>query len=510
MKRCMEKVNDIILEMKDIVKDFPGVRALDGVNFEAKKGEILALVGENGAGKSTLMKILSGVYPYKTYEGEGIIYGERECFYRTLDAQQKGIAIIHQELNLIPKLSVAENIFLGNERTRFGVIDYEQILVETKRVLKKLGIELDPETKIIDLGIGKQQMVEIAKALRVKAQILILDEPTSALSDKEIKLLFDTLRALKEQGVTSIYISHKLEEVFEISERIVVLRDGKTVGGGDTSKLTIGEVVAMMVGRKIEEMFPKEKPAFKDVLLKVKNFSVNHPFLPGEKVVQDINFEVRAGEVLGIAGLMGSGRSELVTALFGAFPADTSGEIYIRGKKVKIKSPYCAIREGIGLATEDRKQFGLILQMSVKENISIAMLKSLSRFGIIDEIEDRKLTERFVDELKIKTPDIETKVDNLSGGNQQKVILARWLATNPKILILDEPTRGVDVGAKVEIYKIMNELAGEGIAIIMVSSSLPEVLKMSDRILVMKEGELKKELNTIDATQELIMRFATG
>jgi len=503
-------VAEAILELKNIVKDFPGVRALDQVDLQIEQGEIHGLVGENGAGKSTLLKILSGVHPCGAYEGEVYVRGELKRFHNTREAEESGIAIIHQELSLIPELSVAENIFLGHEPKRGTFLDWKTVYRESRRILEQMGIEIDPRIKIKQLGVGKQQMVEIAKALRLKAEILLLDEPTSALTDREIEILFSTLFKLKKEGVTCVYISHHLDEVFAVADRCTVLRDGKTVGTEDIKDLDEDRVVSMMVGRKIDDMYPEREARIGDVVLEVKDFCVDHPFLPGEKIVKDINFQLRSGEVLGIAGLMGSGRSELVTALFGAFPADCRGRILIKGKSHRFNNCREAIAAGLSLVTEDRKAFGLVLEMGVGENITLAGLDQLSRCMVVDEMREHKVRHRWIEELRIKVPNVREPVKNLSGGNQQKVVLGKWLATGATIFLLDEPTRGVDVGAKVEIYRVINRLLEEGMAIVMVSSSLPEILKMSDRILVMSQGRQMAILQAREADQELIMKYATG
>lgn len=501
---------EIKLEIRHITKDFPGVRALDDVSFEVIKGEVLGLVGENGAGKSTLMKILSGVYPYPTYDGEIYLNGKLIKFANPKEAMESGIAIIYQELNLIPGLTVAENIFLGREPTAFGRINWNGLYSDARILLSQLNIQLDPKELVKDLSIGKQQMVEIAKSLSCNAQILILDEPTSALTEFEVESLFNMIKSLKVSGVTMIYISHKLDEVFRITDRIAVLRDGKVIDMQKTSDLSRDRLVSMMVGRDIKDMYPKQTHAKEGVVLEVRNFCVDHPFLVGEKIVRDVSFKVKRGEILGIAGLMGSGRSELVTAIFGAFPADSFGEIYLEDRRIDITSPYEAIDRGIGLVTEDRKLFGLVLSMSVGANLSLANLDRLSKFQIIKKREESSMIDDFITNLKIKTYSKDILVSYLSGGNQQKVVIGKWLATNPKVLLLDEPTRGVDVGAKVEIYQLMNDLTKKGVAIVMVSSDLPEVLSLSDRILVMHQGRVHIELQRNEATQEKIMHYATG
>ncbi|MDD4879406.1 MAG: sugar ABC transporter ATP-binding protein [Candidatus Omnitrophica bacterium] len=504
--------NPVILETRNITKDFPGVRALDSVSFQLKKGEVLGLVGENGAGKSTLMKIFSGAYPSNTYTGEIFIEGKRCVFNGPKDSQGAGIAIIYQELNLIPELTVAENIFLGREPTvgKTDIIDRKKLFSRAKDPLGLLNIPLPAQEQIKNLSIGKQQMVEIAKALSYSAKILILDEPTSALTEQEVEVLLKLIDSLRARGVSMIYISHKLDEIFKITDSVTVMRDGKTVASRRTAELSRQEMVSLMVGRNIEDMYPKKAAAIGEAVLEVKDLFVSHPFLVGEKVVKEVSFKVRKGEVLGISGLMGSGRSELVTSIFGAFPADSSGEVYVEGKRVRIRSPYEAINYGLGLVTEDRKLYGLVLGMQVGENITLTCLEKLSWHQIIMRRRENELINKYIGALRVKTRSSETVVNTLSGGNQQKVVIAKWLATGPKVLLLDEPTRGVDVAAKAEIYQLMDNLAGEGLGIVMVSSDLPEVLSMSDRILIMHEGRMVKELQKNEATQEKIMFYATG
>jgi len=508
-------MSEVVLKMEHIVKEFPGVRALDNVSFEARASEILALVGENGAGKSTLMKVLSGVWPYPTYQGDIFIRGERKRFYNTRDAEESGVAIISQEFNLIPELSVAENIFLDRQPTNsMGAIDWRKLNSDTKALLDELGIrDFKPADQVKHITVGKQQMVEIAKALAKRARILVLDEPTSALTDREVTDLFSIIRKLKRDGVCMCYISHKMEEIKEIADRVVVLRDGQTIGDvtpiGD---ITLEQIIARMVGRDIKDMFPRSARQRGERLLEVRNLEVDHPELPGEKRVKKASFSAYRGEILGISGLMGAGRTELVSAIFGANPQATHGEVLIEGKKVEIRSPADAIDHGIALLTEDRKALGLFLGQSVAFNTTIASLQTISTrlTGVIDAGRERALVEKYVAQLGVKTPDIDTVVETLSGGNQQKIILGKWLNASPKIFILDEPTRGIDIGAKVEIYRLLDRLAGEGVAIMVISSELPEVLGLSDRILVMSEGVIVSEFTREQATKEAIMEFATG
>jgi D-xylose transport system ATP-binding protein len=511
----MERAPEVVLRMEHIVKEFPGVRALDDVNFEARSGEVLALIGENGAGKSTLMKVLGGVWPYPTYQGDIFIHGESRRFYNTREAEQAGVAIIYQELNLIPELSVAENIFLDRQPTSgLGAIDWRRLNSDTRALLDELGIrDFKPTDQVRSLTVGKQQMVEIAKALSKRASILVLDEPTSALTDREVTDLFRIIRRLKQDGVCMCYISHKMEEIKEIADRVVVLRDGQTIGNvTPIADITLDQIITRMVGRDIKDMFPASPRRRGDKILEVRNLEVDHPDLPGEKSVKDASFSAYRGEILGISGLMGAGRTELVSAIFGACPDTMHGDVLIEGKKVDVRSPADAIKHGLALLTEDRKALGLFLEQSIAFNTTISSLQTISTgtIGVIDAGRERALVENYVAQLGIKTPDIDTIVGTLSGGNQQKVILGKWLNAGPRIFILDEPTRGIDIGAKVEIYKLLNRLAGQGVAVIIISSELSEILGMSDRILVMSEGAIVAEFAREQATRETIMEFATG
>lgn len=501
---------DHILNMKNIVKEFPGVKALSDVSFDVKRGEIHALCGENGAGKSTLMKVLSGVYPYGTYSGNIIIDGKEVKFNNIKEAEAAGITIIYQELTLVKYLSVGENIFIGNEPNKHGIIDWDKIYSESKKWLKEVGLSINPETKVMNLGVGQQQLVEIAKALSKNAKILVLDEPTAALAEGEVENLMNILKKLRKKGVTCIYISHKLEEIFKITDKVTVLRDGQSISTDATVDLNEDKIISRMVGRDMEERFPRVPHIAEEIVFEVKKFSVYDPEIPGKKLVDNISFKVRKGEILGFAGLVGAGRSELMMALFGAWPGKCEGEVYIDGKRVQIKNPVDAINQGIGLVSEDRKRYGLILKMDVLKNTTLANLKEVSNGFVLDTNKEIKISDKYVKELKTKTSSLECCVNNLSGGNQQKVVIAKWLMTKPKILILDEPTRGIDVGAKYEIYNIMNELIDKGVVIIMISSELPEILGMSDRIIVMHEGELTGDYLYEDATSQKIMYSATG
>ncbi|MDF2594260.1 MAG: Monosaccharide-transporting ATPase [Clostridia bacterium] len=507
-------MSDYILEMKNITKEFPGVKALDNVSFKVKKGEIHALVGENGAGKSTLMKVLSGVYPHHTYTGEVIVKGSVQHFERIKDSEKIGIAIIYQELTLVKQFNIAENIFLGNEKAKTGIINWNKTITDAKKILKEVKLEDSVETKVLELGIGKQQLVEIAKALSKNVDILILDEPTAALNEEDSENLIMILKELKEKGVTCIYISHKLHEVIEIADTVTILRDGQTVAtrnmNDKNERFTEQTMITNMVGRQLTNRFPVIDTRPGETVLEVKDWTIHSPEIPDKVVIDGINLKAKRGEILGIAGLMGAGRTEFVMSLIGAYGIKKAGEIKIESNKVVINNPKDAIKNGISYLSEDRKGKGLILSMDIKYNNTLAALEKISKGQVIDENKEINVVTGYVHALKTKTPSIEQKVGNLSGGNQQKVAIAKWLMTDPKILILDEPTRGIDVGAKYEIYMIMNDLAKKGVCVIMISSELPEILGMSDRILVMNKGKITGELNRDEATQEKVMYYATG
>ena len=494
---------EYILEMNHIVKAFSGVRALDDVNFKVKRGEIMAICGENGAGKSTLMNVLSGVYPYGTYEGDIVYCGETCQFHNIKESEHKGIVIIHQELALSPYLSVAENVFLGNERQDKGVIDWTRTRREAQTLLERVGMgNLNVNVPVNSLGVGQQQMIEIAKALMVDAQVIIMDEPTAALSQNETVTLFKVVRSLKEKGVSIVYISHRMEEIFELCDRITILRDGQYVGTRNIPETNMDEVVKMMIGREIGERYPERSVKLGDVVFEVKDLNC-----PG--VFRDVNFSVRAGEVLGVAGLMGAGRTEIMQSIFGNMPHVT-GQIFMYGKEIHNKNPWDAMNNGIGFITEDRKVEGLMLDKSIMENISVANLKRISNSGVLNSKLEQDMTKKGIEDLHIRCTGAQHACGKLSGGSQQKVVFAKWIFTQPKVLILDEPTRGVDIGAKKEIYSIINDLAGDGVAIIMVSSELPEVLGMSDRVMVVHEGEIGGFIDKENANQENIMVLATG
>lgn len=502
-----------ILEMKHITKEFPGVKALDDVSFKVERKQIHCLVGENGAGKSTLMKVLSGVHPYGTYKGEIFLNGELQKFKNTRDSENAGIAVIHQELALVPEMTVYENVFLGHEICKGINVDINETIKRTVEVLKEVHLNLNPSVKVKDLGVGQQQLVEIAKALSRNAQLLVLDEPTSALNETDSDNLLELLRELKMQGVTSILISHKLQEVISIADKVTVLRDGQSVITLDAKAGEVNRNVLIknMVGRAIENIYPeREKKPIGDVIFEIRNWNAYDP-RKGREILQDININIRRGEVVGITGLMGAGRTELALSLFGnSARYKVSGEMLIKGQGVKLSHPVKAIKAGLAYATEDRKGDGLILIHDVKTNITIANLNRILSLGVINSNAEIKDARELVDSLNIKTPSIEQKVMYLSGGNQQKVSLAKWLYVRPDIMILDEPTRGIDVGAKFEIFTIMNRLVAEGMSIIMISSELPEILSMTDRIYVVSEGRITGELDTKNADQESIMSLATS
>lgn len=492
-----------LLEMKNIVKTFPGVQALRGVDLNVAPGEILALMGENGAGKSTLMKCLIGIHPPTS--GEIYFDGKKMDIANTQQAIQAGIAMIHQELNPVESRPIMENIWLGREpKNKIGLVDHKKMYEMSKEVLDVIELNEDPRTEMRNLSVAKVQMIEIAKAISYDAKLIIMDEPTSALTNKEVDQLFKIMRKLKEAGKSLIYISHKLDEVYEITDRITVFRDGQYIGTEDTDKLSIDKLINMMVGRNVDEMFPKVACAIGDVRLEVKNLEAGNTF-------KDISFCVRKGEILGIAGLVGAGRTEVIEAIFG-IRHTTGGEIFIEGKKVNIKNSRDAIKNGMALLTEDRRTDGIFPMLTILSNMTTSNIKKyINKFGLLRGRHMVEDGEKFIEALSIKTPGLGQQMQNLSGGNQQKVLVARWLLTEPDILFLDEPTRGIDVGAKAEIHKIVTSLAGQGKSIVMISSELPEVMGMSDRIMVMHEGKMTGILeNTKELTQAEIMRYATG
>ena len=501
----------ILLEMKNITKTFPGVKALDNVNLQVEEGEIHALVGENGAGKSTLMNVLSGIYPYGTYEGD-IIYNGKVCkFSKIKDSEKLGIVIIHQELALVPEMTIGENMFLGNECGHKFAINWNKTYAEADKYLRMVGLEESSKVQVKTIGTGKQQLVEIAKALAKQAKLLILDEPTSSLNEEDSRALLDLMLGFKKQGMTMIIITHKLNEVAYVADKITVVRDGATIETIDNrgpEPVSEDRIIRGMVGREITNRFPKrDNVKIGDIKMEIKNWTVQHPLYPERKVVNDVSMYVRSGEVVGIYGLMGAGRTELAMSIFGqSYGNLLSGELKLDGKPAKIrKSEADAIRHKIAYVTEDRKGNGLILSQSIKINTSLANLKDISTNSVIDGDKEYAVAEEYRDKLKIKTPTVEQLVGNLSGGNQQKVLLAKWMFAEPDVMLLDEPTRGIDVGAKYEIYCIINDLAAAGKCVVLISSELPEVLGMSDRIYIMNESRIVGEMKAEDATQENIM-----
>ncbi|MBN1439924.1 MAG: ATP-binding cassette domain-containing protein [Anaerolineales bacterium] len=504
--------DDVILEFRNVTKKFPGITALSEVSFSIRRGEIHGICGENGAGKSTLMKILSGVYPHGTYEGQVMYNGqELKLEDRAIrKAAEQGIAIVYQELTLVPTITVGENIYLGKEPVEFGVINWHKLYSNADRLLEKYNLGVESRAQVKHLGVGKMQMTEIAKALAENAKILILDEPTSALTEAEIEQLMDILRGLKKHGVTCIYISHKLEEFFKITDRVTVLRDGKNVVTESTKKLKVEDLVRHMVGREMKERFPKGHRKPGKVILEVEELHALDPNDRNFEILKGVSFNLRKGEILGIAGLMGSGRTELVMTLFGEYGVIHRGLIKLEGKEIRPKSSRQAMRFGISLVPEDRKRHGLVLIQSILRNISLANLDRFAAFFRINDSAELRESMDFAKSLAIKASNLHAKAESLSGGNQQKVVISKWLMSRPKVLIMDDPTRGIDVGTKFEIYKIMNELAEQGISIIMISSDLVEVLGMSDRVMVMHEDHSVGTLDIADATQEKIMALATG
>ncbi|WP_342744891.1 sugar ABC transporter ATP-binding protein [Fredinandcohnia onubensis] len=494
--------NEIILEMRNISKSFPGVKALDNVNLKIKKGTVHALMGENGAGKSTLMKILIGLYT--DYEGEIHFKGKRIVHSNIRSALSSGISMIHQELTYVPYMTVAENLFLGNEPRKkpFGIVDKKSLAKKTEELLKHVNLKLNPNKLMKDISVSQRQMIEIAKAISYKSDVIIMDEPTSAISDREVENLFEIINELKSKGVAIIYISHKMDEIYKIADEFTVLRDGTYVGTCSIKVADQNEMIRMMVGRQLTDLFPKRNPVVGETVLSVKG-------LTKQGVFENITFELRKGEILGISGLMGSGRTELVSSIFGLESYD-SGEIFVQNKKTIIKETRDAINQGIGLVSEDRKTLGLVLGMSIKENLLLPNLNLCSKSFVISRKEEREISDKVISELRIKTPSREQKAKNLSGGNQQKIVIGKALLSNPDILILDEPTRGIDIGAKSEIYRLIDQLAQAGKAIIVVSSELPEILGLSDRVLVLHEGRQTGELSRKEVSEEKIMALAFG
>lgn len=501
---------DYILEMKNIVKEFSGVRALDDVNLSIKRGEIHALCGENGAGKSTLMNVLSGLYSYGNYSGD-IIYDGETCQFKGLrDSEEKGIVIIHQELALSPYLSIKENIFLGNEQTKHGIIDWNLTERKTENLLKTVGLKINPNTLVSQIGVGHQQLVEIAKAFSKNVRLLILDEPTAALNEEESANLLELIKEFRNQGITSIIISHKLNEIVDVADRITILRDGQTIETLENEDITEERIIKGMVGRDLTNRYPDRHPNIGEVFFEVKDWTVHHPIDTARVMNNHINFTIRRGEIVGIAGLMGAGRTEFAMSVFGnSYGSNISGKIYKDGKEIKIKDVSQAIHNGLAYVSEDRKALGLNLLMDIQENTTIASLGKISKSGVLDKEKEVTEAESYRKKMRTKANNVFQNVGSLSGGNQQKVVLAKWLMTEPDVLFLDEPTRGIDVGAKYEIYTIIEEMAAQGKCVCIISSELPEIIGMCDRIYTMNEGTMTGEVLRADANQETLMNLMT-
>ncbi|WP_029150205.1 multiple monosaccharide ABC transporter ATP-binding protein [Microbacterium indicum] len=506
-------MSDAILEMRDITKDFPGVKVLKGVNLSVERGSIHAICGENGAGKSTLMKVLSGVYPHGSYGGQILFDGEEAKYSSISDSEKHGIVIIHQELALIPYLSVGENIFLGNEQKSGGLVDWNRTNVEAMKYMKRVGLDENPTTPVEQLGVGKQQLIEIAKAMTKDVKLLILDEPTAALNDNDSEHLLDLLRQLRSEGITCIIISHKLGEIVDIADETTIIRDGESIETIDMSEpdATQERIIRGMVGRSLDNRFPDHEPEIGEEIFRVENWSVQHPTQAGRTVVDNASISVRAGEIVGIAGLMGAGRTEFMMSIFGrSYGRDIEGKVFLHGKEIQTRTVQEAIDNHIAYVSEDRKQYGLNLVADTRTNITGAALRKLAnKASFINGNEEIKVSEQYRQSLRIKTPTVMQNVGNLSGGNQQKVVLSKWLFSDPEVLILDEPTRGIDVGAKYEIYEIINRLADEGKAVIVVSSELPELLGISDRIYTLAYGRITGQMPAAEATQENLMNLMT-
>lgn len=497
-----------VLELKNISKSFGKVTVFQNINLDLYKGEILALVGENGAGKSTMMNVLGGIYKAGEYEGEIVVEGNKCEFQSANDSKQAGIEMIHQEISLHTELTVAENVFMGNWKESKGLVKWKTLYEETQKYLDMVHLDIHPKTMVYNLSTSQQQLLSIAKALVGNPRILLFDEPTSALTESDADNLMEIIRRLSKNGISCIYISHRLEEVFALADRIAVLRDGNLISVRAKEEVNIDAVIEDMVGRKMDEMYPKKQVAIGDVCMQVENITVAHPYIKNKNVVEEVSFEVAAGEILGFSGLVGSGRSETMNAIFGSLKKAT-GTVILEGRELSIHSQKDAIEQGIGLVTEDRKKSGIIAPMCLRENMTISSLKTISRHGLLHKHKEKKLAQEYYDKLSVKAGGIEDNIMNLSGGNQQKIVLSKWLMKDIKVLILDEPTRGVDVGAKVEIYNIITELARKGVAIIVVSSELPELLGMCDRIIVLGRGKVWGNIARKDFSQERIMRAAT-
>ncbi|HEX5351520.1 MAG TPA: multiple monosaccharide ABC transporter ATP-binding protein [Trichococcus sp.] len=501
---------DYILEMRNIVKEFSGIRALSDVNLKIERGEIHALCGENGAGKSTLMNVLSGLYPYGSYEGD-IVYNGEPCKFKNLkDSENEGIVIIHQELALSPYLSVSENIFLGNEQAKHGIIDWDLTEKKTTNLLKTVGLRVNPNTLVSQIGVGQQQLVEIAKAFSKSVRLLILDEPTAALNEEESANLLELIKEFRRQGITSIIISHKLNEIVNVADRITILRDGKTIETLEKEAINEERIIRGMVGRDLTNRYPERHPNLGDVYFEVKDWTVHHPIDAHRVMNEKINFKIRKGEIVGIAGLMGAGRTEFAMSVFGrSYGSNISGKVFKEGQEISVKDVPAAIENGLAYVSEDRKALGLNLLMDIRENTTIASLGKISKKGVLDKEKEVQIAEEYRKKMRTKTSSIYQKVSSLSGGNQQKVVLAKWLMTEPDVLFLDEPTRGIDVGAKYEIYTIIEEMAAAGKCVCIISSELPEILGMCDRIYTMNDGKFTGEVLRKDANQESLMNLMT-
>ncbi|MDO4276293.1 MAG: sugar ABC transporter ATP-binding protein [Eubacteriales bacterium] len=501
---------ELAVEMRHITKKFSGVKALEDVSFSVRKGEIHALIGENGAGKSTLMNVLSGKFSYHSYEGQVFVEGQEVKLSTPKDANQHGVVMVHQELALIPELSVAENMFLGNMPLKNGAVQWKAMYDKAGEILKRLSLSMDVKMKVKYLSIGQQQLVEISKAIMLGGKVMVLDEPTAPLTGREIEFLFNILRELKQQGITVIYISHRLEEIFQLTDRVSVMRDGKMIVTRNTEDIKEDELVSFMIGRKMKDFYPRVTTETGKVVLDIKNYSVGHPQYPGKNIVDHVDMSFRSGEIVGISGLLGAGRTELMMAVTGGYKMKGKGTVLLNGKEIYMRSPRHAIKAGIGFVTEDRKGNGLVLGQTICFNTSLASLNHVMKNRILSKKKEESVVDDLIRRLKIKAGNMYYPVSSLSGGNQQKVVFAKWLATSPKVLILDEPTRGVDVGAKYEIYTIMKQLAKEGVAVVMISSDLPEIIGMSDRVYVMCEGKLAGELQKQELSEDNIMKYATG
>ena len=498
----------VILEMRHITKRFPGVVALNDVSITLEEGEILAICGENGAGKSTLMKVLSGTYTNKDYEGEIWINGEKREFTSVKVAEECGIEMVYQEMNMMLDASIAENVFVGNLPGKGGFVDWKTLYANTESILQQIGLSISPKEKARNLNSGQMQMLAIMRALRKDPKIIVMDEPTSALSDTEVDILMEFLNSLRKRGISCIFITHKLEEIFRIADRVVVMRDGQFISSNPIGQVEPKQLIEEMVGRKVENLYPKEMVEIGEEVLRIEHLTVPHPTIQGKNIVEDIGFSLRRGEILGIGGLVGAGRSEVLGAIFGQITRGVSKKVFIRGKEVEIHQPKDAIRAGLGFVTEERKRSGFVWVLSVRENLTLCALPELPHKYFIDKKEETKRAATIFDRLRVKAPSLETIIVNLSGGNQQKVVLGKWLLAQPQILFVDEPTKGIDVGAKAEIYKLINELARSGISIVMVSSDMPELTSMSDRCLVLSNGHITGEFTKEEITQENVMRAA--